>query len=159
LDELIKELMMSLYAHVLAAVDLTDESSEVLAKAREISNDDQAKLSLMTVVKPINYAYAGLATASITSVSTNFEKEARDFATKKLIEMADELYIPHNQTHVFFGPPSQTIKEQSELLDVDLIVIGSHSRHGLGRLLGSTANGVLHGTTCDVLAVRISQEN
>lgn len=37
----------------------------------------------------------------------------------------------------------------------DLIVIGSHGRHGLGRLLGSTANGVLQGAPCDVLAVRI----
>ena len=37
----------------------------------------------------------------------------------------------------------------------DLIVVGSHGRHGLALLLGSTANGVLHGATCDVLAVRV----
>ena len=40
---------------------------------------------------------------------------------------------------------------------VDLIVIGSHGRHGLQRILGSTASGVLHTATCDVLAVRIRQ--
>jgi len=37
----------------------------------------------------------------------------------------------------------------------DLIVVGSHGRHGLSLLLGSTANAVLHGAPCDVLAVRI----
>ena len=38
---------------------------------------------------------------------------------------------------------------------VDLIVVGSHGRHGLGLLLGATANGVLHGANCDVLTVRV----
>jgi len=39
--------------------------------------------------------------------------------------------------------------------NVDLIIVGSHGRHGLALLLGSTANGVLHHAKCDVLAVRI----
>jgi universal stress protein A len=36
-----------------------------------------------------------------------------------------------------------------------LIVIGTHGQKGLQLLLGSTANAVLHGAGCDVLAVRI----
>ncbi|TNF89176.1 MAG: universal stress protein, partial [Gammaproteobacteria bacterium] len=40
----------------------------------------------------------------------------------------------------------------------DVIVVGSHGRHGLALLLGSTANGVLHGATCDVLAVRVGEQ-
>jgi universal stress protein A len=34
-------------------------------------------------------------------------------------------------------------------------VIGTHGRHGLGLLLGSTVNAVLHGLDTDALAVRI----
>lgn len=150
---------MSHYKHIIAAVDLTDESVDVLAKARDLANGNQAKLSLITVIRPINYAYAGLDTASLTSVSANFEEEARDFSITKLTLMADDYSVDHKSIHVCFGTPSQTIKEQGEQLDVDLIVIGSHSRHGLGRLLGSTANGVLHGAKCDVLAVRLSKES
>ena len=37
----------------------------------------------------------------------------------------------------------------------DLVVIGSHGRHGLELLQGSTSNSVVHGTTCDVLAVHL----
>ena len=146
---------MGHYKHVLVAVDLTDEASEVLGKAREIADDNNAELSLITVVKPINYAYAGLDTASLTSVTTNFEKEAREFAQQKQQELASGANIPNERLHVFFGSPAQIIKEQSEALGADLIVIGSHGRHGLGMLLGSTANGVLHGAKSDVLAIRV----
>ena len=45
----------------------------------------------------------------------------------------------------------KTAREQG----ADLIIVGSHGRHGLALLLGSTANGVLHGASCDVLAVRV----
>ncbi|MDB4308535.1 universal stress protein, partial [Porticoccaceae bacterium] len=40
---------------------------------------------------------------------------------------------------------------------IDLIVVGSHGRHGLALIFGSTSNSVLHGATCDVLAVRITE--
>jgi universal stress protein A len=40
----------------------------------------------------------------------------------------------------------------------DLIVVGSHGRHGIKMLLGSTANAVLHHAHCDVLAVRLKDD-
>jgi universal stress protein A len=57
------------------------------------------------------------------------------------------------------GKPAAEIKLLAEELKAGLIVIGSHGRHGLGMILGSTANGVLHGASCDVLAVRIKTPN
>jgi len=38
---------------------------------------------------------------------------------------------------------------------MDLIVLGTHGQKGVQLLLGTTANSVLHGSNCDVLAVRI----
>ena len=38
---------------------------------------------------------------------------------------------------------------------MDLIVLGTHGQKGVQLLLGATANSVLHGSCCDVLAVRV----
>ena len=54
-----------------------------------------------------------------------------------------------------FGRPESELQRAAEAKGADVIVVGSHGRHGLALLLGSTANGVLHGATCDVLAVRV----
>ena len=55
------------------------------------------------------------------------------------------------------GPTKSQIQEIAESIGIDLIICGSHGRHGLSLLLGSTANAVLHHATCDVLAIRIKE--
>ena len=56
---------------------------------------------------------------------------------------------------------SATVNQINKLEEAgaDIIVVGSHGRHGLALLLGSTANGVLHGASCDVLAVRVGHDD
>jgi universal stress protein A len=56
---------------------------------------------------------------------------------------------------VTVGRPESEIHRLTEERSTDLVIVGSHGRKGFQLLLGSTANGVLHGTVCDVLAVRI----
>ena len=56
---------------------------------------------------------------------------------------------------VTVGRPESEIHRLAKEEGADLVIVGSHGRKGLQLLLGSTANGVLHGTECDVLAVRI----
>jgi universal stress protein A len=53
------------------------------------------------------------------------------------------------------GRPENEIHGLAEEINANLIVVGSHGRHGLALIFGSTANGVLHGAGCDVLAVRV----
>ena len=59
--------------------------------------------------------------------------------------------------HLGFGQPRQEIHQLASEQQCDLIVVGSHGRHGLALLLGSTANDLLHGAPCDVLAVRLKK--
>jgi len=41
---------------------------------------------------------------------------------------------------------------------MDLIAVASHGRHGISVLLGSTADGVMHTASCDVLMVRVGNQ-
>lgn len=59
------------------------------------------------------------------------------------------------QTSVWYGHPAESIVEAAHLYDVDLIVMSTHGRSGLGRLiLGSVAESVIRGTVTPILLVR-----
>lgn len=59
------------------------------------------------------------------------------------------------ETSVWYGPPGEAIVEAARLYGIDLIVMSSHGRSGLGRLvLGSVAETVLRGTRTPILLVR-----
>jgi universal stress protein A len=79
-------------------------------------------------------------------------------AKKRLHKLAVELSVSEDNVWLEMGSPKAEIVRVAEENKVDLIVVGSHGRHGLALLLGSTANGVLHHTRCDVLAVRLQDD-
>ena len=61
------------------------------------------------------------------------------------------------EQQIVLGRAADQIHELAKHRDADLIVIGSHGRHGWRRLLGSTANAVLHGAPVDVAVIRIPE--
>ncbi len=143
------------YKHVLAAVDTSEEAREVLERARALADEHKAKLSVCSVVRPITHVYGGLDMMAYSQASVNFEEEALAQARKHLETEAGRVQVQADDVHVSIGAPPPQIVETAENLGADLIVVGSHGKHGLGLLLGSTANGVLHQARCDVLTVRI----
>ena len=63
--------------------------------------------------------------------------------------------ITRVKTAVWYGPAAPTIVEAAEVEKADLIVLSSHGRGGVGRLIfGSVAESVLHGTRTPILVVR-----
>lgn len=140
---------MAQYAKILVAIDLTEESEQVLEKA--VGMAASSNIHLVYVSEPLTYLYGGQFQVDLTGV----EDELKQRASETLANLGRSTKIPTSQQHVIIGKPAAQIKILAEEIDADLIVLGSHSRHGLGLLLGSTANGVLHGAPCDVLTVRI----
>lgn len=149
---------MTHYQHILVAVDSTDEAEQVLAHAHSLAHEHDAQLTVLNVIRPIHYAYSALDAGWIAREMAGFEEEAEDASRKRLVELAKQAGIDNCKVSVVLGEPAATIREQAQELNADLIVLGSHGRHGLGLILGSTANGVLHGAPCDVLAVRIAAQ-
>ena len=146
---------MSQYTHVLIAVDLTDESVQVVEKGLAIAARNQAKISLIHALEPLGFAYGGDIPMDLTTIQDQLEQHAKE----KLAELAATMKIPEAQQHILVGMPDSEIHRMAKEQDVDLIVVGSHGRHGLSLLLGSTSTGVLHGAKCDVLAVRIQKNH
>ncbi|MCA1769292.1 MAG: universal stress protein [Halomonas sp.] len=146
--------MSNEYRHVLVAVDLTKDSRKVLERAAQIAErNNNAKVSIMHTLEPLGFAYGGDIPMDLTSIQDQLDEHAK----QRLAEIAEPHVTKENQ-HVLVGMPDTEIHRFAEENDVDLIVVGSHGRHGFALLLGSTSTGVLHGAQCDVLAVRVGKK-
>lgn len=139
------------YQHILLALDLTDESKQVADRAVILAQQSGSSLSLVHVIEPLSFAYGGDVPMDLSSIQEQLDTQAQ----QQLAELAAQLGIAVKETLVVTGHTESEIHRIAKETDTDLIVVGSHGRHGLSLLLGSTANGVLHGAKCDVLAVRV----
>ena len=145
---------MSDYNTILLAIDLADEAEQVAAKAISLAKSNNAKLHIIHVIEPLSFAYGGDIPMDFSGIQDEIQKQAQ----AQLVEFAEKHTIQEAQQHILIGRPENEIHGLAEELNADLVVVGSHGRHGLALLLGSTANGVLHGATCDVLAVRVNSD-
>lgn len=143
---------MNDYRHILAAVDLSPESEQVIARAHDMAQHFQARLSFVHVVEPV-VADPGYDMMPVIPVEIQDSLIQR--AQQYLGKLAGQLAPAEIDQHVAVGSVKGEIFRLIEEQSVDLVVLGTHGRHGVGLLLGSTANALLHGTPCDVLAVRI----
>jgi universal stress protein A len=145
--------IMANYTKILTAVDLSEDSGNVLARARALAASNGAELHLIHVIEPLSFAYGG----DIPMDFSGIQDEIHQQATAQLKRVSEQNDIEPTRQHIVLGKPEVEIHAMAEQLGADLIVVGSHGRYGLALLMGSTANGVLHGASCDVLAVRVGQ--
>ena len=73
----------------------------------------------------------------------------------RLSQIGEGLGLDSSRVRMVWGLPHQEIIRMAGEESTDLIIVGSHGRHGIALLLGSTASGVLHHSPCDVLAIRL----
>ena len=148
---------MENYKHILLAVDFYEHCEAVANRAKDLAIKYQAKLSIIHVVDslPITDASYGGDIPFNMDITTELMAGAK----KRLAKLAEKLAVTRDRQWLEMGSPKTEIVRVAEENKVDLIVLGSHGRHGLALLLGSTANGVLHHASCDVLAVRLQDED
>jgi universal stress protein A len=144
---------MSDYQHVLLAVDYSGQGVYVAEKAKSLANRYQAKLSIIHVLDNIPMPDTNYGT--VIPLNQDSSNELLETEKTKLMQLGDHLGVDWVNRWLLWGVPKQEIIHIAEQEQVDLIVLGSHGRHGLALLLGSTANSVLHYAKCDVLAVRL----
>lgn len=141
------------YQHILLAVDYSEHGGTVARKAKALSEKYQAKLSLIHVLD--NIPMPDTAYGTVISLIDDSGYELLEVEKAKLMQIGDQLDVAQDSRWMVWGAPKQEIVLLAERERVDLIVVGSHGRHGLALLLGSTANSVLHYAKCDVMAIRL----
>lgn len=146
---------MSSYQTILLATDFSNEGDRVAQKAFALANAnaDNTALHIIHVIEPLNFAYGGDIPMDFSSIQNDIQSQAKN----QMAEFAVKYAVPRENQHIIIGRAENEIHSLVEQLNADLVVVGSHGRRGIALLLGSTANGVLHGATCDVLAVRVNE--
>lgn len=145
---------MTIYNTVLLATDLSDEAIQIAEKAKALTDAD-GKLHMIHVIEPLSFAYGGDIPMNFSTIQDEIQKQAES----QMATLAASYGVSTDQQHIAMGRPENEIHALADSLNADLIVIGSHGRHGIALLLGSTANGVVHGANCDVLAVRVRDDS
>lgn len=135
-----------MYQHILLATDLSEENRDTLEKAKKLAGLFQAKLSIMHAVEPVvNYGYVGL---------SDIEEQLVIEAKEALASIGKILNVAPEDQWIAVGPAKREIVCIADEIKADLILIGSHSEHGIADILGSTTNSVLHQSHCDVMTIR-----
>lgn len=140
---------------ILCPTDFSDASKNAVRYANEFARTMNAEVIFLHVVEPrpittdMSVAYL--------PIETDLEKAAEEDLTALLEEEKDKGISA--EKIVLVGQPAETIIEQSKVYDVDLIILGSHGRAGLTRLLmGSVAEAVLRKSPCPVLIIKAEEK-
>ncbi|WP_439272813.1 universal stress protein [Pseudochrobactrum sp. HB0163] len=146
-----------MYKHILIATDGSDFSAKSLEHGLGIAKSTGCDVTVMTVTKP--YSLSGLTGTRISEQSVeDYNNEWKEFAAAILSaaqKTADAANVQIKTLHQTGISPASIIIETAEDYGCDLIIMGSHGRRGMKRLLlGSQANEVLQLSKIPVLVVK-----
>ena len=134
---------------IMVPMDGSMLAEAALSTACDLAARDGATISLLRAAEAMPRPGADAVEAQATAV-----REAEEYLAAVVRRLADK-GIKRVEPHVWYGPAAAAIVEAASAQKADLIVMCTHGRSGLGRLvLGSVAESVLRGTTTPILIVR-----
>lgn len=144
------------YQHILMATDFSEGAPHAGQRAVELAQHYRADLTLLHVVE--SFPIVDSTYGPIMPFEIDLTEQMVAAARTRIDALGEQLSVPPERRLVEVGSPKVEIVRIADEQGVDLIVVGSHGRHGVGLLLGSTASSVIHHAGCDVLAVRLAGE-
>ena len=143
---------------ILVPFDGSGYSEKAYEKALEIAEKFESDLIVMTVLQSKIPDSAGVSIQRLQELQDEQESEATSML-RKLETEAKNKKISFSIKVVHNPSSSDGIATFAENNNIDLIVMGSHGRTGLRKIvLGSVANGVIGHTKCPVLITKESNE-
>jgi nucleotide-binding universal stress UspA family protein len=144
---------------ILLPTDFSECGNYALSYAASLARTFRASIICINVIEPIvpTVGYSGMAEPMpIADIAEQLE----DSAERELPKLAEceECAGLDIEEMVVHGEAASEIVRVAKEREVDLIVIASHGRTGLGRILfGSTAESVVRHASCPVLVVKPPQ--
>ncbi|WFC41789.1 universal stress protein [Pseudoxanthomonas sp. SE1] len=148
-----------MYRHILIATDGSELAGKGVEHGLALATRLQARATVLTVSEPINTGFDdGLGWSAMGTSLPEFQA-AREEAARKVLDAAAAQAATHGVEaqclHVTDRYAAEAIVETAERQGCDLIVMASHGRRALGRLLlGSQTSEVLARCGVPVLVIR-----
>ena len=140
---------MAMFKTILAPTDFSDLSAAGVRYASRLAKETGAELVVFNVV------LVDESNAIDKRELAEHKVRLEEFVTDQLADEARELKI---RKAVAGGQPFNAIVDCAESEHADLIVMSSHGRSGLSRMLiGSVTDKILRGARCPVLVVPVGK--
>jgi len=134
---------------ILVPLDGSELAEASIARAVEAAASQPSKLMLMRAAEARTLPGTDAIDAQIEAV-----REAETYLASVKTKL-EKQGVQKVEANVWYGPPASAIIEAAQTYKPDLIVMSTHGRSGLGRLIfGSVAESVLRGTTVPILLIR-----
>ncbi len=141
------------YQHIMIATDGSDQARRAADHAIAIAKAFQAKLSALAVIDI--YAFMNSQAPQYGVDLLEEERALLQKAVDEIAKKAREAGIAKVDSSVVEGAPKTQIVQTIHDTGVDLVVVGSHGRDIIERLLlGSTSEHLIRHSPCPVLVVR-----
>ena len=135
------------FSKILVPLDGSILAEAALWKAMEIA--DGGTISLLRAAEAATLPGVDSPKAQVAAF-----RESQEYL-RRVVKRLNSRGMSNVEANVSYGPPTASIVEAAHTQKVDLIVMSTHGRSGLGRLvLGSVTESVLRGTTVPILIVR-----
>jgi nucleotide-binding universal stress UspA family protein len=147
-----------MFKHLLVTLDGSARAESVLPHAIDIGRSMGAQVTLLRIVDATTSGWGerGAVGKSVEAPTNSLHVEQ---ARSYLDRVADQIRASGVTASVVVkqGAPSKAIVESAREADADAIVMATHSRRGLNRLMfGSVAEAVLHESHLPILLVRVA---
>ena len=150
---------MQTFNKILFPVDLSEASPKIAPLVLMVAKTFSSEIHLLFVARRLEY----FSSIYVTHVSIqNFEEEIVKGAEKRMEEFIETYFhgYPDCKTRVVIGDPSEEIVNYIESESMDLVIIGTHGRKGIERIMfGSVANRVIRRSPIPVLSINPYRSN
>jgi len=144
---------MKEFNRILFPVDFSESSAKIVPYVQTVAQKFGSQIHILFAARVFDH----FTSIYVPHPSINkFEKELIEGAEKRLYEFVDENFteFPQTKTAVMAGDPSEEIINYVQEHKIDLIIMGTHGRKGMDKILfGSVAERVVKSAPVPVMVV------